>query len=167
MNDKNSVQILEAIKLAIPVFADNQNSEWHELEESLVKVGISPLLAIKLIEFMPLAFGRVHLEAKGFKFDDYYIRQNPNTKKEIRKKLNDEPVYQEAFEVASYIVATNRVGEAFMAIVYRSAELWCINDMLKQGSKPESILGLPPLLQWNDECENEQTISQQSTKKKW
>lgn len=167
MTKNNDTHILEALKSAIPVFADNPETDLYELEAPLTKAGIDHSLSKRIIEFMPLAFGRVHMEAKGLKFDEHYIRRNPKTNEQIQRRLMDESVYRDAYELATYIVATNRADDAFMSIVYRSAELWSVNDLLTQGSKPENIMGLPPLLQWDDDLDLDSPITESPVKKKW
>jgi hypothetical protein len=146
MNNKNSTEILEAMQLAIPVFAEYKDSDPFELKEALIKTDIAPWLAEKLLQFMPLAFARVYMNGMGIKFADDYICLNPQTKKEILKRFDDEPVYQDSLEVAFYIINNNLVSEAFQAIIFRSCELNALNNLLAKGSNPENILVGPPVL---------------------
>lgn len=146
MNDKKSTRILEAMMLSIPVFPECIDAEPLELKEALVKAGIAPSLAEELLQFMPLAFARAYMNGAGIKFADYYIRLNPQTKEEIQKRLDDEPVYRDSLEVAFHIINNNSCGEAFTAIVFCSCELIVLNKLLTKGSKPEDIVIGPPIL---------------------
>jgi hypothetical protein len=97
------------------------------LKEALIKAGIAPWLAKELLQFMPLAFARAYMNGMGVKFADDYICLNPQTKKEILKSFDDEPVYRGSIEVAFYIINNNLASEAFQAIVLRSCELNAVN----------------------------------------
>lgn len=162
------MQVIEAVKIALPVFAAYKDSDWEVLGQALKNANIPHSLADKLLEFMPLAFGRVFLEGMNIQFETFYLRYDPATKREQRRKLNDEPVYTESHWAASEIVAANAAGEAFQAVVFRSSEVHAVNNALNGGSKPENLLMSPPVLMWKSEDENPKSDSEsQVTKKRW
>ncbi|MGI8554790.1 MAG: DUF6585 family protein [Pyrinomonadaceae bacterium] len=74
------MEVIETIKIALPVFAQHKSSDWEVLGQSLERAGIASALADKLLEFMPLAFGRVFLDGTGIRFADHFIRYDPETK---------------------------------------------------------------------------------------
>lgn len=145
------METLEAIKIALPLFAEYKNSDWKALVQALENTDIPLSLTDRLLEFMPLAFGRVFMDEMGVEFKDYYIRYDANTKRQQQKKLNDSPIYKDCFEVASHIVSRNMAGEAFTAVAFRSAELLAVNGLLNKGSKLNNVVLTPPYLQWLEE----------------
>ena len=164
------MEIVEAIKIALPVFAEHKNSDWEVLENALINAGISPFLTKKLLEFMPLAFGRVFLDGMGIQFDDYYVRFDPQTERKKEMKLRDEPVYAESFWAASQIVTRQAAGEAFHAVAFRSSELHAINDALNTGSKPEDLVTASPYMQWVDDDKQAESLEakhEKSWKRFW
>ena len=159
------MKIVEAIKIALPVFAEHKNSDWEVLETALIGAGIEPSLTAKLLEFMPLAFGRVFLDGMGIKFAENYTRYNDLSGQSKESKLLDEPVYAESFWAASQIVEYQAAGEAFNAVAFRSSELHAVNEALNAGSKPENLVTSPPHLVWNSEETDSMDLLQ--PKKKW
>lgn len=162
------MEILEAIKTALPVFAEHKGSDEEALEQALLSAGIPPALTIKLLGFMPLAFARVLMGGTGIMFQDYYLRYNYQTIKDQKRKLMDEPVYRESFELASYIAARKMAGEAFKAVAFRSPELAAVNEGLRNGSRPERMIMSPLVIIWDEEIEPPAEASgQKGTKKRW
>jgi hypothetical protein len=162
------MKIVEAIKIALPVFAEHKDSDWEVLETALISAGVPASLTGKLLEFMPLAFGRVFLDGLGIKFEDYYVRYDAQINRKKEKKLADEPVYTESFWAASQIIARQAAGEAFNAVAFRSSEFLAVNNALNAGSKPEDLITAPPHLLWNSEDSEEPNSSEsQKPKKKW
>lgn len=149
------MEIIEAIKIALPVFAEHQNSDWEVLEQAFANTDIPHSLTIKLLEFMPLAFGRVLLDGMGIQFSESYIRYDAQTERQKEQRLADEPVYIESFWAATQIVARQAAGEAFKAVALRSAELDAINKALNAGSKPEDLATSSPCLSWESEDKSE------------
>lgn len=155
------MEIRDAIKIALPIFAENKNSEWDFLYESLDKSNIPQKLIDRLLEFMPLAYGRVFLDGMGVKFEDYYVRYNPETKQEMRENLADNIVFKECLESAKNIVVTK--SEVFTTVALRSAEVSVVNDALKAGSNPVDLVLAPPYLQWLDETSSDKYISKNTS----
>jgi hypothetical protein len=145
------MEILEAIQIALPVFVEHKDSDIDLLGQALEDAGVSSVLTTKLLEFMPLAFGRVFMDGMGIRFEDYYLRHNSKTKKNQKKMLCDELVYRESFEVASFIIAQKMAGEAFKAVAFRSSELAAVNDLLNKGSQPGNLLMSPPVMLGDEE----------------
>jgi hypothetical protein len=148
------MEIRAAVQLAVPVFHTHKNSTWKTLGEALQEADISPAIANRLLEFMPLAFARVFLDGLGIEFSDYYIRFDSKTNRKVSKKLVDEPAYSESLAVASTLMAEQKAGDDFISVVSRSSEFVAMNKALNDGSRPEDLVSSPPVLLWNEETEN-------------
>ena len=160
------MEILAAVELAVPVFHAHKNSTWKTLGEALQEAGIPKTISNRLLEFMPLAFARVFLDGLGIEFGDYYVRFDSKTNRKISKKLVDEPVYRESFAFASSLIAEQKGGDELISIVSRSSEFVAMNKAMNDGSRPEDLVSLPPVLLWDEETEN-QTDAAGQTKSKW
>jgi uncharacterized membrane protein len=162
------MEIIEALKLALPVFHEHKDSTWKTLGDALKEAGIPTNLSNRLLEFMPLAFGRVFVDGMGIEFGEYYIRFNPKTNKKVSKRLDEEPVYREAFSFASALMAQQQAGEDFMSVIFRSSEFVAMNKAMNDGSHPEDLVSSPPILLWDEETNNQSDDAEQAkAKSKW
>lgn len=89
---KKITKFLEAMKLAIPVFAECKDTGSLKLKKAFVKAGIAPSLTEELLQFMSLAFARACINEICIKFTDYCIHLNSQTqnryKNNLRKNLS-------------------------------------------------------------------------------
>jgi hypothetical protein len=162
------MEILSAIKLALPVFYEHKDSTWKTLGDGLTEAGIQAALAKGLLEFMPLAFGRAFVDGMGIEFGEYYIRFNPKTNKKVSKRLDEEPVYCEAFALATSMMDEQQAGDEFMSVVFRSSEFVAMNKALNDGSHPEDLVASPPVLLWDEESGKQSLDGEQGiSKSKW
>jgi hypothetical protein len=160
-----NIELLEAVKIALPIFAEHKNS-WDNLTNALDNSEIPHSLTDSLLEFMPLAFGRVLLDGMGIEFSNFYVRFDAETGRKQKKLFIDNSVYQELFEVASYIVTNKMAGEAFTAVALRSSEVMSVNDLLKKGSNPKDLVLSPPYMQW-DENDGLEVKNERSWRRFW
>jgi hypothetical protein len=162
------MDIEEAIKKAVTIFAEHRDSGWEVLVEAVENSDIPTLLAGRLLEFMPLAFGRVFMKDLGIAFREEYVRYVVSDGKIVvkqRRKLIDESVYRESFKIASKMEGTKIDGEKFLAVAFRSAEFICVNEMELKGSKPEHLVLTEPHLEWTEE--DELDISESKGNSSW
>ncbi len=114
----------------------------EEIQEELVKEGMSVTDAEKAIVFMPIAFGRVFLKGittAGFPDEATVVDGN---EKEIAINLCDEPIYTEAYRLAEKIAVEGCVNkDHFKQIFLQSAELNAFNNALNEGAKLEDLNG--------------------------
>jgi hypothetical protein len=165
-SEKNqTMEAKEAIEAALPVFEKHKNSEDDVVEQALKSAGIPSQTAVRLVEFMPLAFGRVFMDGMGITFEENYIRLNRKTKQEKRGKLADEKFYTESLSFARQIVGQQTYSKAFQAVALRSAEVNAVNNALNNGSKPENLVLSSPVFLWEEENQNDVSESKQS--KSW
>src|SRR5688572_30780183 len=92
-----TMETRERLQRALPIFAAIETGDFDGLLRALRTAGFSETVATELIEFMPLAFGRVLLEDVGVQLSEHYIRLD---KGGMRRLLVDEPLYREAIATA-------------------------------------------------------------------
>ena len=121
-------------------------SEWAQI---IVRHGYSLAEAEQFVAFVPLAFGRALLqqmvgEQKPFNkisfSSTYQVMDNDK-----KFSLDAEPVYVMAMELAQATLKTGILGEQFKAIAITSAEVGCVDKVLKEGATVAEI-EFPPVL---------------------
>jgi hypothetical protein len=162
------MDIFEAIQLAIPVFHEHKDSTWKTLGEALKEAGIPAILANRLLEFMPLAFGRAFVDGMGIEFGEYYIRFNPKTNKKVSKRLAEEPVYTQSFAAATSLMTQKQAGDEVMSVIVRSSEFTAMNKALNDGSHVKDLVASPPVLLWDEEASDQAGDGETTrSKSKW
>lgn len=112
-----------------------------------------------MVEFLPLAFGRVLTRDLKVVFADEYVRYSVIDGKAVEKernKLGAQTVYTHAFHLASEIskktlfahLGLSAKYERFQIIAERSAEVKAIKDLIAKGSRPENIVLTEPYFQF-------------------
>lgn len=163
------MNVQEAIKIAMSIFAEN-NGNWELSEKALRNCDIPLPLAEKILEFMPLAFGRAFMKDLGVMFKDEYVRYVHSDNKIVEKyrvRLIDEPVFRESLKIASSMVSKRIAGEDFQAIAFTSAEFRIVNEMMNKGSEPQNLVLTEPYLQWREELINENLTNLNQNKSWW
>jgi hypothetical protein len=139
------------ISTAVAIFRELPNSSDVEVFRKLVGTGVERQYAARLVEFLPMAYGRLLLGKAGIHFSEMFQRMTPSGDLTAEQQLSSEPVWE---EVVSFAQAEARRGaskEDVLAVAGRSAELDAVNQLLKQGSKPEDLILTTASLKWSQE----------------
>ncbi|CAN5178484.1 hypothetical protein BH20ACI1_BH20ACI1_32270 [soil metagenome] len=163
------MEIKDAIKKSMKIFADNKGN-W-DLSEAAIKNSDIPLpLGEKILEFMPLAFGRAFMNDLGVGFKDEYVRyifDDGKTVVKQRRKLKNEPVFVESLKIASEIISKRSAGKDFQSVAFTSAEFRTVNEMMNKGSEPQNLVLTEPYLQWREELADEKILDSEQEKNWW
>ncbi|NNE65659.1 MAG: hypothetical protein HKN33_03760 [Pyrinomonadaceae bacterium] len=144
----------QSMDLALAVFTQYESSTWDALEKAMYDSGISKLNAERILEFMPLAFGRVMMRDSGVKFHDTYQRKKPGSSRSKKFSFADNEVFAASLKYAER-QANSRSGiERLTAVSARSPEMKTIQDLVNEGSDPKSIVLSSPVLGWTSKPEN-------------
>jgi hypothetical protein len=142
---------VELISIAVAIFREMPNSSDEEVFRKLVGTGVERQYAARLVEFLPMAYGRMLLGKAGVHFSEMFQRTIPSDDLTAERSLSSEPVWK---EVVSFVQAEAGRGvskEDALAVAGRSAELDAANQLLKRGSKPEDLILTTALLKWPQE----------------
>lgn len=162
------MEVKEAIKKAMSIFAENKG-DWELSEKALKNSDIPLPLAEKLLEFMPLAFGRAFMKDLGVNFTDEYVRYVQEDGKIIEKqrgKLKSEPVFTESLKMASEMVSKRIAGEDCQFVAFTSAEFNAVNEAMNKGSQPQNLVFTELYLQWREELSDE-SLTERNQDKSW
>jgi hypothetical protein len=149
------------IERAIRVFSQHTGSDDAALIEALCRAGIARGKAIRLVEFMPLAFSRALLHGSGVTLSETYVRTLPDGALSPPRPLTGEPDYAEALKAACSGVAQAEM----LAVAGRCAEFQAINRALHAGAELENLECSPPIFMWVEE--DPQPVEQRPWWKFW
>lgn len=136
---------------AVNIFIENKAEDDETIHEKLVSGSIETETASQMIEFVPIAFGRVALRAIGVSTHDEYVRYVVENGQVISKgggRFSREPIFKEAVSIASSMRGNGKLSGAFDAVALRSAELSSCASLIEKGSRPENIVLTKPHFQW-------------------
>lgn len=147
------MESIDAIRLALPIFVEYQAANEDQIEAALTEAGIPIHEVHRVLEFVPLAFGRVLLAELGAVPREEYIRytiQNGEIVEKERKKLVDDAFFATAMKVARSKRGWWKPRNEFLAIAERSAEVRAVRQLIAQGSKAANIVLTAPHFLFRD-----------------
>jgi hypothetical protein len=142
---------VEQISRAVAIFRELPRSSDEEVFRKLVPTGVERQYAARLVEFLPMAYGRLLLGKAGMHFSDMFQRMTPSGDLTAEQPLSSEPGWEEVVSFAQAEARRVVSKEDVMAAAGRSAELHAANQLLNQGSKPEDLILTTALLKWPQE----------------
>ena len=132
------------IEQSLDVFYENQQADDEQIFYSLKQKGWDEITCSKIIAFVPIAFCRLLLHSSGVSFSEYYIIMQSDTKVKQKKRLDSEPFFKIAFNIA--ILKSKACDQNyFMSVATRSSEFNVVNSALNRGSILEDLI-LTPLV---------------------
>ena len=161
------MDISEGIKKALPLYADSQIKSEEDLESAIRNAGVPVALARKILEFVPLAFGRIFLKEMNVQLRADFVRHNIENGRIVEKQrrpLANEPVFREAFRIGSEMATNQETSQLFLKVAFWGAEMQAVNTMELKGAKPENLVLTEPSLQWRDENEFDEQLPEENNK---
>jgi hypothetical protein len=138
----------DSISKAIAVIRDSPSSDDVEVYRKLVGEGIEPLLAARLIEFLPMAYCRLLLESSGVRFSENYQRKLSDGRIPQEQALISLPVWNAMMAFGRDEIRRGLSPKDLLAVALRSAEFQAVNRLLNKGSKLSDLVLTPTLLTW-------------------
>lgn len=164
------MEIRKAIEKAISIITENTEADLDELAVKISSADIPEQLTDKILEFVPLAFGRVYMRDWGTNFKDEYVRYVLEDGKPVekqRRKLTNEPVYCEAIKIANKLNSKWKRNKTFELVAFMSSEFLGINELMNKGAKPQDIVLTNPYLPWRDDLSDEDNFTESTDSKNW
>jgi hypothetical protein len=133
----------ELIGSVVEWMQKHPDTDEKQLIPSLVKSGEDESVALDLIVFVPLAFGRALMKRTGAKLKETYSIYT-DSRHSKSYPLLDNPIYCEAYRMAEDHYQGKTRGMNYLAIAGRSPEVRVLNQALNKGSDPKNlVLGEP------------------------
>jgi len=135
----------ELVNLVVEWMQKYPDTDEKELIPSLVKCGEVESLALELIVFVPLGFGRALMKRIGARLKETYSVYT-DSRHSKSYPLHDSPIYCEAYRMAEDIYEGRIRGINFLAIAGRSPEVRGLNEALNKGSDPKNLVFGEPFM---------------------
>lgn len=135
---------------AVGTFCRMRSADDGAILRELAAGGMGRRDAERAVALVPLAFGRVLLGTLGVRSADSAVLRSARTGEDTPFRLEDDPIYVQARQLAETAYAFGTLGQdGFAAIALRSAEVDAANQALQAGEKPEDLQGGPPVVFWS------------------
>ena len=144
----------QSLDLAITIFTQYESSTWEALENAMYATRMPKMHAERILEFMPIAFGRVLMRDSGVEFQESYERRKPGAKKGREFQVAANQVYVESVAYAKRQAKSSSGIEMLTAVANRSPEVKAIEDKVNEGVEPNNIVLSRPVLRWTRKPEN-------------
>src|SRR6476661_1572382 len=128
---------LKLVNLTIENFLDGSTQDEDRIDKILTARRIAETHREDLIVFIPLAFGRAYLSAKGTVMPPNFVWIHCETEQEYQVILSEQPIFQAAYDVAVKWMKEKGNDPEFMYLTTSSAEVKAISQMLDDGSRVE------------------------------
>jgi hypothetical protein len=110
--------------------------------------------AERILEFMPIAFGRVQMKGSGVEFQGTYERRKPGSARKKEFAFADNAVYMASIEYAERQKQSKSGLPTLTAVSVRSPEIKAIEDIVNSGVETQNIVLSKPILGWTSNPEN-------------
>jgi hypothetical protein len=120
-----------------------QDLQDGEVANHLKSAGCSPIIAEKIVAFLPLACGRAILAGTGVSFSAAFRCMGEDGTLSEPQSLSSEPLWSMIQE----FIATQRTAkpDGFSLVARRSAEFDAVNKAALNGSKLADLVGSDPI----------------------
>ena len=137
----------DSISKAIELFRSCPNMEDEEVFGTLVRGGLEPRLAARIVEFLPIAYTRLILGKSGVQFPDVFQRRVAGGET-LEGVLSEEPVWHAVLDFGRSEISRGISRNKLLLVAGRSAEFDALNRLLSAGSKLESLALAPTIFAW-------------------
>ena len=128
---------LKLVNLTIENFLDGSTQDEDRIDKILTARRIAETHREDLIAFIPLAFGRAYLSAKGAVMPPDFVWIHRETEQQYQVILSEQPIFQAAYDVAVKWMKEKGNDPEFMYLAQWSGEVKAIQQMLDGGSRLE------------------------------
>lgn len=122
----------------LEISTDNPKWDDGQIEQAMIRRGISAAKAEECVTFGPMAWGRDVVEKHGVTCSPMYRMHSMVDGTERDMPLKNEPVFVWARELIP-LYRTPERNEVFQHVAKRSAEVDCINNTLYSGSTEDDL----------------------------
>lgn len=137
--------IEQALTALLERIAETPEADDWALVEALESRGTSQIVAMRLVVFAPIAFGRVHPTGRGVTFNDTFEGRGKKSRTDEPLPLTSAPEFVVSRQAAARLDPASR---SFLALALRSPEVVVATELQNQGSM-EGIVCTPVLTLWD------------------
>jgi hypothetical protein len=108
--------------------------------------GLSQGQAVKLVQFVPIAFTRFLFRSRGVRFAPNYVVLGPDGRPAAERPVADEPAFREAWDHCERAAAGGAGDDYFVPIAARSGGFRALQDLARQGLDLAGVITSPPVM---------------------
>ena len=135
--------LTELFSTAVLTFASMPEASDLQVRDALISKGVEAKEAARLVELIPLAFGRLLLAKTGVHFSDSFQRLLPDRTLSKTAPLTSEPLWNDILDLVQKMLPIE--GKYLLLLACRSAEVHAANKLLNNGSSLKDIILTPPI----------------------
>lgn len=141
-----AVDVREAVEMVVALYCVDPAADDDEILSGLTNAGIGDTTAVRLIQFVPIAFTRFLYRTSGVQFAENYTVLNSNGQPIAQRAIAEEPVFREAWNHCEAAAAEGVASDYFESVASRSGGYRAIHDLLARGSQLNGLMTGPPFL---------------------
>jgi len=134
------------VETAIDVFLAHPDADDKAIHAALIKEGITPREAWRLLQFVPIAYVHVVLERSFCRFQPGYVAWNSKTGEKVHHLLRDEPLYRAGVRSARRWLARGANDNQIRLVYGRSAEWNALQKALAANPRTRGVEFCEPAL---------------------
>ncbi len=123
------------VEKAAAAFFRNPRPGEDALVSELIASGADPLTAERIVQFLPIAFGRLFLEPHAPNFNNEFLLRNLESGREARGRFTQDSIFQ-----ACLAAARDRSRDDLSVVARVSAEVEAIEKLVAEGSNPSDVV---------------------------
>jgi hypothetical protein len=140
------MDLSEAVEIAVALIQADPAADDAALVRDLVNCGVAEDTAVRLVQFVPIAFTRFLYRASGARFADEYVVLGPDHRAAARRPVAGEPAFREAWAHCERAAAGGAGDGYFEATAARSGGYRAIQELIGRGLGLAGIVTSPPVL---------------------
>jgi hypothetical protein len=113
---------------------------------SLTDCGVERLTAVRIVQFVPIAFTRFLFRDCGVRFADRFVIMGPGGQVMDQKPIAAEPAYQEAWAHCEQAASQGKQDNYFISIAARSGGYRSLMEMAHRGLNLNGVDTSPLIL---------------------
>jgi hypothetical protein len=140
MNLKDAVDLAVGLIHAIPTCDDST------ILDGLAGSGVDRHTAIRIVQFVQIAFTRFLFRDRGVRFADQYAIMAPGGQVLDYKPIAAEPAFRQAWAHCERVAADGLQEDYFTPIAARSGGYRSLMEMVHKGLNLNGVITSPPIL---------------------
>ncbi len=140
------MHLREAVEITVALFHADPTADDKAILRDLLNCGVGEAAAVRLVQFVPIAFTRFLFRASGVRFADNYVVLGSDGQPIAERQVGGEPAFQEAWAHCEAASAGGATSDYFVSIASRSGGYRAIQDLRQRGLGLDGIITGPPVL---------------------
>jgi hypothetical protein len=139
------VEPQEAVEIAIALLQAGPTADDAVILRDIVNCGVDEATAVRLVQFVPIAFTRFLYRDSGVRFAVNYVVLGPNGQPVAERPVGAEPAFREAWAYCER-AAGGVAEESFVPVAARSGGYRALQELLEKGLGLRGVITSPPIL---------------------